>query len=234
MSVNAQTMKVSKGGETIAIYNFSKDCTVEFTDENPGTCFYSLTSDVETILGPNMLGSYDEDGYTRYCINKDLYPWIDYVNPNQTPEVKVHNRWTDINPITDVEGDWYHITGKNDSNYSPILSSAEGKYLTFAVTNTAMFKVYATGSATSTAEDGNYIVIFATEAGTNIVHAMRSTPGKIYGKGNASDTLSIDLDPSKKYVVSVMGAPEVNKDIQVTAIKLFSKSAALLLQTISE
>lgn len=179
----------------------------------------------ETVLGPDMLTTGTKDGAEKPCINTKAYPWIDYVNPtsvldNGQAEVQQSNRWTDLDPITGEKGDFIQATGKNGSVNSPVISAQWGKYLTFAVANTAMFEVYATGSASGSAADGNYVLISALAVGEATPETATSTPGGIYGKGTASDKASLLLDPAKKYIVSVMGAPEVNKDIQITGIGL--------------
>lgn len=179
----------------------------------------------ELVLGPDMLTTGKKEGADKPCINTKKYGWIAYVNPtsvldNGEAEVQQSNRWTDLDPVTGEKGDFIQVTGKNGSVNSPVISAQWGKYLTFAVANTAMFEVYATGSAGGSAEDGNYVMISAVEAGDTTAIVEKSTPGGIYGKGTASDKVSILLDPAKKYVVSVMGAPEVNKDIQITGVAL--------------
>lgn len=179
----------------------------------------------ETVLGPDMLTTGKKEGASKPCINSKAYPWIEYVNPtsvldNGAAEVQQSNRWTDIDPVTGQKGDFIQVTGKNGSVNSPVISAQWGKYLTFAVTNTAMFEVYATGSASGSAADGNYVLISALAAGEDTPETAQSNPGDIYGKGNGSGMASLLLDPAKNYIVSVMGAPEVNKDIQITGIAL--------------
>lgn len=179
----------------------------------------------ETVLGPDMLTTGKKDGADKPCINTKAYPWIDYVNPtsvldNGAAEVQQSNRWTDIDPVTGEKGDFIQVKGANGSVNSPVISAQWGKYLTFAVANTAMFEVYATGSASGKAEDGNYVMISALAVGETTPETATSNPGDIYGKGNGSGKASLLLDPAKKYIVSVVGAPEINKDIQVTGIAL--------------
>lgn len=180
--------------------------------------------DYEVVLAPDMIEMGKKDGAAKPAMSS-AYPWIEDVNPTSTlddgrAEVQQSNRWTDINPETGVQGEFLQVTGKNGSVNSPVISAQWGKYLTFAVTNTAMFEVYAAGSASGSAEDGNYVMISAVESNDATPIVEKSTPGGIYGKGTASDKVSILLDPAKKYVVSVMGAPEVNKDIQITGVAL--------------
>lgn len=233
LSASAQSMTISKDGEILAIYYIKEGYKVEFSDDFPfpepeNSLYHKLNKDVETILGPDMLTTYQQYENNYYCVDKASYPWIDYVNPitelmldNGLPQVQVHNRWTDLDPETGEYGEWLLVKGKNGSDKSPILSAAYGKYLTFAVTNTSKFEVFATGSANGTAEDGNYIMISAISDVSAGPITVTSTPGGIYGKGEHSDKASINLDPNKKYVLYVKGAPDVNKDIQVTGVKLW-------------
>lgn len=179
----------------------------------------------ETVLGPDMLTTGLKAGAYKPCIDTKAYPWIDYVNPtskldNGAAEVQQSNRWTDLDPITGEKGDFIQVTGKNGSVNSPVISAQWGKYLTFAVANTAMFEVYATGSASGSAADENYVMISAQAVGEEAVETAISTPGGIYGKGTASDKVSVLLDPAKKYIICVEGSPEANKDIQITGVAL--------------
>lgn len=184
----------------------------------------------ETVLGPDMLTTGKKAGADKPCINTLAYPWIEYINPtsvldNGQTEVQQSNRWTDINPTTGEKGEWIQATGANGSVNSPVISAQWGKYLVFNVKGTALFRVYATGSASGSADDGNYVKVSALAQGEMEAEVATSTPGGIYGKGSASDKCEMVLDPAKKYTICVEGAPEVNKDIQITGINLATEAS---------
>ncbi len=184
----------------------------------------------ETVKGPDMIVTKTKtNAETGEVMDKpginDEMPWIAYINPTSTlddgtAEVQQSNRWTDINPETGVKGEWIQVTGDNGSVNSPVLSSAWGKYMTFNVTGTKHFGVYATGSASGSAADGNRVLVHAYPYNSNIAVEAATTAGTIYGKGSASDFVIVDLDETQSYEIVVEGDPEVNKDIQLLAVTL--------------
>ena len=181
----------------------------------------------ETVKGPDMLTTKTktaEDGTVseKAAIALD---WIEYVNPTSTlddgtAEVQVSNRWTDLNPETGERGEWLQVTGADGSVNSPVVSAQWGKYLKFFVKDTKKFTVYATGSASGSAEEGNYVLVTATPFTSSTGITAQTEPGTIYGKGTASDCVTIELDPTVKYEIKVEGAPEVNRDIMITGVTL--------------
>lgn len=188
----------------------------------------------ETVKGPDMLTSgiktVDGAEQTKPCIDPAM-PWIVYVNPtsqldNGAAEVQQSNRWTDLNPETGVKGEWLQVTGENGSVQSPVLSSAWGKYMKFYVAGTAKFGVYATGSASGSAEDGNRVLVHAVPFNSNVAVEAATEAGTIYGKGTTSDCVFVTLDPTEAYEIIVEGDPAVNKDIQLLAVTLQDAEAA--------
>jgi len=184
----------------------------------------------ETVKAPDLLTTKTktaEDGTAsdKYAIGVD---WAEYINPTSTvddgtAEVQAANRWTDLNPETHVRGEWLQVTGDNGSTYAPVVSAGWGKYIKFYVKDTKKFTVFATGSAGGSAEDGNYLLVTAKPFNSSNVVTAKTQPGTIYGKGSASDYVSVELDPTEKYEIVVEGAPEVNKDIMITGLNLQSE-----------
>ena len=187
----------------------------------------------ETVKGPDMLTTKTktaEDGTVsdKAAIALD---WIEYVNPTSTlddgtAEVQTSNRWTDLNPETGERGEWIQVTGSDGSVNSPVISAQWGKYLKFFVKDTKKFTVYATGSASGSAEEGNYVLVTAKPFNNSNAIVAQTEPGTIYGKGTASDCVAVELDPTEKYEIWVEGAPEVNRDIMITAVTLQDEATA--------
>ena len=195
-------------------------------EKYPGTNY-------EVVLGPDMLDltnltlqancNEDQIGLVKPGINTEAYPWITYVRgddknilSNGQHEAQKSNRWTDINPATGVQGEWIQATGKNGSVESPVISGQWNKWMVANVMNTTEFKVYGTGSASSSEADGMAIVLTATSNAGDVVTAS-STPGKIYGKGSGSDFAVIKLDPKKAYTIKIEASA---KDIQITGFNI--------------
>ena len=181
----------------------------------------------ETVKGPDMLTTKPKTADDGTVSDKAAIAldWIEYVNPTSTlddgtAEVQVSNRWTDLNPETGVRGEWLQVTGEDGSVNSPVVSAQWGKYLKFFVKDTKKFTVYATGSASGSAEEGNYVLVTATPFTSSNAITAQTEPGTIYGKGTASDCVTIELDPAQKYEIKVEGAPEVNRDIMITGVTL--------------
>ena len=143
-----------------------------------------------------------------------------------TAEVQTSNRWTDLNPETGERGEWLQVTGADGSVTSPVVSAQWGKYLKFFVKDTKKFTVYATGSASGSAEEGNYVLVTAKPFNNSNAIVAQTEPGTIYGKGTASDCVTVELDPTEKYEIWVQGAPEVNRDIMITAVTLQDEATA--------
>ena len=188
-------------------------------EKYPGTNY-------EVVLGPDMLAQYalvDNPETTKPGINVEEYPWITYVRgdglnvlTNGQNEAQQSNRWTDLNPVTGEKGTWLQATGKNGSVNSPVISAEWNKYMTVAIQDATKFKVYATGSASTTEATQDHLILTATaNDGTQVVAA--TTPGTIWGKGKASDAAELILDPMKAYVVKIESAV---KDIQITGFNL--------------
>lgn len=183
----------------------------------------------ETVKGPDLLTTKTktaEDGTVseKPAIGVD---WAEYINPTSTlddgtAEVQASNRWTDLNPETHVKGEWLQVTGEDGSVNSPVVSAQWGKYIKFFVKDTKKFTVFATGSSSGAAEDGNYLKVTAKPYNSSTAIIAQTEPGTIYGKGTASDFVAVDLDPTEKYEIVVEGAPDVNKDIMITGLNLQS------------
>ncbi len=187
----------------------------------------------ETVKGPDMLTTKTKTADDGSVSEKPAIAldWIEYVNPTSTlddgtAEVQTSNRYTDLDPETGEHGDFIQVTGDNGSVDSPVLSAAWGKYLKFFVQNTKKFTVYAVGSSTGSAEDGNYVLVTAKPFNSTNNVVAQTEPGTIYGKGTTSDCVSVVLDPTEKYEIVVEGAPEVNKDIMISAVTLQDEATA--------
>ncbi|MBR5069969.1 MAG: DUF4957 domain-containing protein [Bacteroidales bacterium] len=181
----------------------------------------------ETVKGPDMLTTKPKTADDGTVSDKPAIAldWIEYVNPTSTlddgtTEVQVANRTTDLNPETGERGEAFQVTGADGSVNSPVISAKWGKYLKFFVKDTKKFTVYATGSASGTAEEGNYILVTAKPFTSHNDIVVQTEPGTIWGKGAASDCATVELDPTQKYEIWVQGAPEVNRDIQITGVTL--------------
>lgn len=184
----------------------------------------------DVVTGPDMIvkggtkvKTNEETGEVqeKWGINDEL-AWIEYVNPTSTlddgtAEVQTSNRWTDIDPRTGVKGDWLQVAGKDGDVNAPVLSPAWGKYMVFQVAGTKKFTVYGTGSASGSADDMNCLKVTAVPYNSNVAIEATSTPGGIYGKGSASDLVSVELDENETYEIKVEAAV---KDIQITGINL--------------
>jgi hypothetical protein len=84
------------------------------------------------------------------------------------------------------------------------------------------FKVYATGSASSKADDGIAVKLTATSNAGEVLTAT-STPGAIYGKGTASDVVAIALNPEFAYSIKIEVVSESktsSSDVQITGFNL--------------
>ena len=187
----------------------------------------------EVVLGPDMLdltnltlvGNCNEAdlGKVKPGIDTVNYPWIKYVRgddknilSNGQHEAQKSNRWTDLNPTTGERGTWIQATGKNGSVNSPVISAEWNKWMEAAIMDATSFRVYATGSASTTAETGEQLILTAT-ANDGTVVKTATTPGTIWGKGKGSDCATLKLDPSKAYVVKIEGKV---KDIQITGFNI--------------
>ena len=188
-------------------------------EKAPGTNY-------EVVLGPDMLAEYalvSDPATTKPGINVEVYPWITYTRgdglnalENGQYEAQKSNRWTDLNPTTGERGTWIQVTGKNGSVNSPVISAEWNKWMEAAIMDATSFRVYATGSASTTAETGDQLILTATANDGTVVKAA-TTPGTIWGKGKASDCATLKLDPSKAYVVKIEGKV---KDIQITGFNI--------------
>lgn len=178
----------------------------------------------EVVLGPDMVdmtGGIKEGAVKP--VMADGYAWIEYVNPTSScddgrAEVQASNRWTDIDPITGVKGEFIQVTGKNGSVQSPVISKQWGKVINLHVTNMAKVVVYATGSGGS-ASDLNAIVLTATANDGTVVTAQ-TEPGTIAGKGTKSACCAIDLDPAKYWTVEINSL--IEKDMMLTGLNLYT------------
>ena len=188
-------------------------------EKAPGTNY-------EVVLGPDMLAQYalvSDPATTKPGINVEAYPWITYTRgdglnalENGQYEAQQSNRWTDLNPTTGEKCEFIQVTGKNGSVNSPVISAEWNKWMEAAIMDATSFRVYATGSASTTAETGDQLILTATANDGTVVKAA-TTPGTIYGKGTASDCATLKLDPSKAYVVKIEGKV---KDIQITGFNI--------------
>ena len=188
-------------------------------EKAPGTNY-------EVVLGPDMLAEYalvSDPATTKPGINVEAYPWITYTRgdglnalENGQYEAQKSNRWTDLNPTTGERGTWLQATGKNGSVNSPVVSAQWNKWMEAAIMDATSFRVYATGSASTTADSGEQLILTATANDGTVVKAA-TTPGTIWGKGKASDCATLKLDPSKAYVVKIEGKV---KDIQITGFNI--------------
>ena len=188
-------------------------------EKAPGTNY-------EVVLGPDMLAEYalvSDPATTKPGINVEAYPWITYTRgdglnalENGQYEAQQSNRWTDLNPTTGERGTWIQATGKNGSVNSPVISAEWNKWMEAAIMDATSFRVYATGSASTTAETGDQLILTATANDGTVVKAA-TTPGTIWGKGKASDCATLKLDPSKAYVVKIEAGVQ---DIQITGFNI--------------
>ena len=189
-------------------------------------------------LGPDMLAQYTKtsvvtsNGDTlktvegadstkvenKWGINTNL-TWIDYVNESSTldngnPEVQTSARGTNIDPVTGNKGTWMSVSGAAGTN-SPVVGTA--KALQFYVKEASSVVFFGVGSASGSAADNNCMSIKAIPSDNTESIDVTSTPGAIYGKGTASDSYRLFLDPSKKYLIEVKAAV---KDIMISGIQL--------------
>ena len=195
-------------------------------EKAPGTNY-------EVVLGPDMLdltnltlvGNCNEAdlGKVKPGIDTVNYPWIKYVRgddknvlSNGQHEAQKSKRTTDLNPTTGERGTLLTVTGKNGSVESPVISAEWNKWMEAAIMDATAFRVYATGSASTTADSGEQLILTATANDGTVVKAA-TTPGTIWGKGKASDCATLKLDPSKAYVVKIEGKV---KDIQITGFNI--------------
>ena len=188
-------------------------------EKAPGTNY-------EVVLGPDMLAQYalvSDPATTKPGINVEAYPWITYTRgdglnalENGQYEAQKSNRWTDLNPTTGERGTWLQATGKNGSVNSPVVSAQWNKWMEAAIMDATAFRVYAEGSASTTAETGEQLILTAT-ANDGTVVKTATTPGTIWGKGKGSDCATLKLDPSKAYVVKIEAGVQ---DIQITGFNI--------------
>ena len=192
----------------------------------------------EVVLGPDMLdltnltlvGNCNEAdlGKVKPGIDTVNYPWIKYVRgddknilSNGQHEAQKSNRWTDLNPTTGERGTWLQATGKNGSAESPVISGEWNKWMVVFVKNLTTLKVFATGSASSTAETKVRLVVKAMGTDGTVIEAA-TAEGSIWGKGKASDVCQVELNPEVGYMVEISSVSPGNKkdDIQITGLQL--------------
>ena len=197
--------------------------------KTPGTGY-------EVVLGPDMLSldkyAIVETGVVKPGINVEAYPWITYVRgdgknvlTNGQNEAQNSDRWTDLDPVTGVKGEWIQATGANGSVKSPVISEYWNKWMEANVKGAKAFKVYATGSASSKATDGIAVKLTATGTDGSVVEAT-STPGAIYGKGTASDAVAVELNPAVAYVIKIEVVSETktsSSDVQITGFNIIGE-----------
>ncbi len=197
--------------------------------KTPGTGY-------EVVLGPDMISldkyAIVETGVVKPGINVEAYPWITYVRgdgknvlTNGQNEVQNSDRWTDLDPVTGVKGEWIQATGANGSVKSPVISEYWNKWMEANVKGAKTFKVYATGSASSKATDGIAVKLTATGTDGSVVEAT-STPGAIYGKGTASDAVAVELNPAVAYVIKIEVVSETktsSSDVQITGFNIIGE-----------
>ena len=84
------------------------------------------------------------------------------------------------------------------------------------IMNATKFRVYATGSASTTAATGDQLVLTATANDGTVLKAA-TTPGTIWGKGKASDYAELNLNPYRAYTIKIESGV---KDIQITGFNI--------------
>ena len=192
----------------------------------------------EVVLGPDMLdltnltlvGNCNEAdlGKVKPGIDTVNYPWIKYVRgddknvlSNGQHEAQKSKRTTDLNPTTGERGTWLQATGKNGSVESPVISGEWNKWMVVFVKNLTTLKVFATGSASSTAETKVRLVVKAMGTDGTVIEAA-TAEGSIWGKGKASDVCQVELNPEVGYMVEISSVSPGNKkdDIQITGLQL--------------
>ena len=192
----------------------------------------------EVVLGPDMLdltnltlvGNCNEAdlGKVKPGIDTVNYPWIKYVRgddknilSNGQHEAQKSKRTTDLNPTTGERGTLLTVTGKNGSVESPVISGEWNKWMVVFVKNLTTLKVFATGSASSTAETKVRLVVKAMGTDGTVIEAA-TAEGSIYGKGTASDVCQVELNPEVGYMVEISSVSPGNKkdDIQITGLQL--------------
>lgn len=192
----------------------------------------------EVVLGPDMLdltnltlvGNCNEAdlGKVKPGIDTVNYPWIKYVRgddknilSNGQHEAQKSNRWTDLNPTTGEKCEFIQVKGKNGSAESPVISGEWNKWMVVFVKNLTTLKVFATGSASSTAETKVRLVVKAMGTDGTVIEAA-TAEGSIYGKGTASDVCQVELNPEVGYMVEISSVSPGNKkdDVQITGLQL--------------
>ena len=192
----------------------------------------------EVVLGPDMLdltnltlvGNCNEAdlGKVKPGIDTVNYPWIKYVRgddknilSNGQHEAQKSNRWTDLNPTTGEKCEFIQVKGKNGSAESPVISGEWNKWMVVFVKNLTTLKVFATGSASSTAETKVRLVVKAMGTDGTVIEAA-TAEGSIWGKGKASDVCQVELNPEVGYMVEISSVSPGNKkdDIQITGLQL--------------
>ena len=180
----------------------------------------------QVILGPDMITTKTKEGKDKPAIDDVNYKWITYINPTSTlddgtAEVQQSNRWTDLNPTTGEKCEFIQVKGKNGSAESPVISGEWNKWMVVFVKNLTTLKVFATGSASSTAETKVRLVVKAMGTDGTVIEAA-TAEGSIYGKGTASDVCQVELNPEIGYMVEISAtAEDLSKaDVQITGLQL--------------
>lgn len=207
----------------LQIYGTSEVPGVAAKATNASFAYFDVVTGPDMVVKGGTKVKTGEDGNVteKWGIDDNL-PWITYVNPTSTlddgtAEVQVSNRWTDLNPRTGERGEFIQVAGKDGDKNAPVLSPDWGKYMVFQIAGTKKFTVYGAGSASGDETDGNCLKVTATPYNSNEVIEVTSTPGGIWGKGKASDLVSVELDETESYEIKVEAAV---KDIQVLGINL--------------
>lgn len=223
-SYEIEVIPVAGSSYVCAIHLFNADDTVYPVCHAPGE--KAPGTNYEVILGPDMLAQYalvDNPEVTKPGINVEEYPWITYVREdglnvltNGQNEAQQSNRGTDLNPTTGEKGVSIKVTGKNGSVNSPVITAEWGKYMVANIMNATKFRVYATGSASTTAALGDQLVLTATGNDGSVITAS-TTPGTIWGKGKGSDFAELTLNPYRAYTIKIATAI---KDMQITGFNI--------------
>ena len=195
----------------------------------------------ETTMTPAVGIEKTLGGAANWGVDENNYNWVVYdrtdgaqlLDDGTTPVAK-NNR----NAVYDPE------TAKKDPNYTKINNTMtiscvpqddngdvkQKKTVTFWVKDTKKFRAFFTGSTSLKTTDKIYAKITATSTDGDIVTAT-TTPGTLYGKGWIGDSLSVMLDPAKKYQIFIESdyeaATQKNKsyDIQIDGINLYTEQS---------
>ena len=188
--------------------------------KTPGTGY-------EVVLGPEMIvhdkyvivGNCNEQdlGKVKTGIDVERYPWIFFDRNGENAlsngqyEVKSSNRWTDINPVTGVKGEWLQVTGMDGSVIAPVVSQRSKMYMYANVKDATKFVVYGTGSSSIKPHHNAALKLTATGTDGSVV-VVTSTPGLIYGKGSGSDTATLELNPAVAYKIKIEAISDIQDD----------------------